>query len=96
MIFVENMRYADVGKFGCRDIPTPNIDALAREVVRFTNASCTGAWCVPSRAGLLTGCFPGRLAPRGVQRVSLGPQQHQRPLHAAKPGRAYRRQEGCS
>lgn len=66
VIFVDDMGYADVGAFGCRDIPTPNIDALAREGVRFTNAYCTGAWCVPSRAGLLTGCFPGRPPPRGA------------------------------
>lgn len=69
MIFVDDLGYADVGAFGCRDIPTPNIDALAREGVRFTNAYCTGAWCVPSRAGLLTGCFPGRPAPRGAGRI---------------------------
>lgn len=72
VIFVDDMGYADVGAFGCRGIPTPNIDALAREGVRFTNAYCTGALCVPSRAGLLTGCLPGRPAPRGDERI--GPQ----------------------
>lgn len=69
LIFVDDLGYADVGAFGCRDIPTPNIDALARDGVRFTNAYCTGAWCVPSRIGLLTGCFPGRPAPRGAGRI---------------------------
>jgi len=65
VIFVDDLGYGDVGAFGCRDIPMPNIDALARDGVRFTNAYCAGASCSPSRAGLLTGYFPGRAAPRG-------------------------------
>jgi len=69
LIFVDDLGYADVGAFGCRDIPTPNIDGLAREGVRFTNAYCTGAWCVPSRAGLLTGFFAGRPAPRRIEPI---------------------------
>lgn len=41
-------------------ISTPNIDRLAKEGMRFTNAHAAGTWCVPSRYGLLTGRFPFR------------------------------------
>jgi arylsulfatase A-like enzyme len=43
-----------------KDIPTPNIDALAGAGVRFTDAYVTGPYCGPTRAGLLTGRYPQR------------------------------------
>jgi arylsulfatase A-like enzyme len=54
------MGYADVGFQGSRDIPTPNIDALAKGGVRFTDAYVTGPYCSPTRAGLMTGRYPQR------------------------------------
>ena len=55
VIVADDMGYADVGFHGSRDIPTPNIDALARSGIRFTDAYVSGPYCSPTRAGLLTG-----------------------------------------
>src|SRR5215831_2716465 len=54
------MGYADIGCHGSKDIPTPNIDALAKGGIRFTNAYVSGPYCSPSRAGLLTGRYQQR------------------------------------
>ena len=55
VIVGDDMGYADVGFHGCKDIPTPHLDALAASGVRFTNGYVTGPYCSPTRAGLLTG-----------------------------------------
>ncbi len=60
VIVADDMGYSDVGMQGCRDIPTPNIDSLARGGVRFTQAYVSGAYCSPSRAGLMTGRYQER------------------------------------
>jgi arylsulfatase A-like enzyme len=56
----DDMGYADVGFHGCKDIPTPNLDALAASGVRFTNGYVSGPYCSPTRAGLLTGRYQQR------------------------------------
>lgn len=60
VIVSDDQGYADVGVQGCKDIPTPNIDALARAGVRFTNGYVSGPYCSPTRAGLLTGRYQTR------------------------------------
>ncbi|QBN20316.1 sulfatase family protein [Flavobacterium nackdongense] len=60
IILADDLGYADVGFNGCKDIPTPNIDRIANEGVKFTNAYVTFSVCGPSRAGLLTGRYPQR------------------------------------
>ncbi len=60
LLVADDMGYADVGVHGATDIPTPNIDRIAREGARFTNAYMVSALCSPSRAGLLTGRYPAR------------------------------------
>ncbi len=60
VIVADDMGYADIGIHGCKDIPTPNIDALARAGVRFTDAYVSGPYCSPTRAGLMTGRYPQR------------------------------------
>jgi arylsulfatase A-like enzyme len=55
VIVGDDMGYADVGVHGCKDIPTPHIDSLAKDGVRCTNGYVTGPYCSPTRAGLLTG-----------------------------------------
>ena len=60
VIVADDMGYADVGFQGSRDIPTPNVDALARSGIRFTDAYVSGPYCSPTRAGLLTGRYPQR------------------------------------
>ena len=60
IIVADDMGYADIGVQGSRDIPTPNIDALAAGGTRFTNAYVSGPYCSPTRAGLMTGRYPQR------------------------------------
>ena len=60
VIVADDMGYADLGVHGSRDMRTPNIDAFARDGVRFTNAYVSGPYCSPTRAGFLTGRYPQR------------------------------------
>ena len=60
IILVDDMGYADVGFNGCKDIPTPNIDRIAKNGVVFTEGYVTYAVCGPSRAGLITGRYQDR------------------------------------
>ncbi len=60
-ILADDMGYGDPRCFNPKSkIPTPNIDKLAAEGLRFTDAHAPGAVCVPSRYGLLTGRYPFR------------------------------------
>lgn len=60
VIVTDDMGYGDIGIHGSKDIPTPNIDALAKGGIRFTDAYVSGPYCSPTRAGLLTGRYPQR------------------------------------
>ncbi len=60
LIVGDDMGYADVGFHGCKDIPTPNLDALSASGVRFTSGYVTGPYCSPTRAGLLAGRYQTR------------------------------------
>ncbi|GHV57068.1 arylsulfatase [Bacteroidia bacterium] len=66
LFYIDDMGYADLGCYGQTRWATPNIDSLAAEGVRFTNAYSASAVSTPSRAGLLTGRYPARM---GVQDV---------------------------
>ena len=61
IIFTDDQGYQDVGKFGSPDIRTPHLDEMAEEGIRFTNFYAQ-AVCGPSRAALMTGCYPMRVA----------------------------------
>ncbi len=64
IILADDLGYGDVGCYNASSkIPTPNLDRLAREGIRFTDAHAPDAVCTPSRYGLLTGryCFRSRL-----------------------------------
>ena len=60
IILSDDHGYADVGFHGCRDIPTPNLDSLAKAGVRCSNGYVSGPYCSPTRAGLLTGRYQQR------------------------------------
>ena len=60
LIFVDDLGYGDLGCYGGKDIPTPNIDRLAARGVRFTDGYVTAPVCGPSRVGLLTGAYQQR------------------------------------
>jgi arylsulfatase A-like enzyme len=76
VILGDDMGYADVGFHGCKDIPTPHIDALARSGVKFTNGYVSGPYCSPTRAALLAGRYQTRFGhefnPGGVQPTKAG------------------------
>lgn len=55
IIYGDDVGYGDVGAYGSKMIPTPNIDRLAKEGLLFTDGHCSSATCTPSRYSLLTG-----------------------------------------
>jgi len=60
LIFADDLGYGDVGCYGATKVQTPNIDKLAAEGRRFTDAHSASAVCTPSRYGLMTGEYPMR------------------------------------
>lgn len=56
----DDLGYADCSIYGSKDISTPNIDALARSGVRFSNGYASAPVCSPSRAGFITGRYQAR------------------------------------
>ncbi len=59
-ILTDDMGTGDIGCYGGTFTPTPNIDALARDGIRFTQYYSASPICSPSRAGCTTGMFPAR------------------------------------
>lgn len=60
IIVADDLGYGDVGAYGSKLVPTPHIDRMAREGVRFTNGYVTASICSPSRAALMTGRYQAR------------------------------------
>jgi N-sulfoglucosamine sulfohydrolase len=60
LFLADDLGYADCSPFGGKDIPTPNMERLAREGMKFTQAFVASPSCAPSRAALLTGLDPMR------------------------------------
>lgn len=80
IIFVDDQGYYDLGCYGATEFETPRIDALAAEGVRFTDYYAAAPICSPSRAGLLTGCYPRRVGlatwvQRADSRIGLNPDE---------------------
>lgn len=65
LILTDDQGYGDLSCYGAKDIRTPNIDQLAKEGMRFTDFYAAPI-CSPSRAALLTGCYPVRV---GIPKV---------------------------
>jgi len=61
IIYTDDQGYSDLGCFGANDIETPNIDQLANTGMKFTDFYVGASVCTPSRASLLTGCYPQRV-----------------------------------
>ena len=60
-IFVDNFGNGDLGCFGSKLHRTPNVDRLAAEGTKFTSFYVASGVCTPSRAALMTGCYPRRV-----------------------------------
>ena len=59
IMFTDELEMNDIGAYG-GDIPTPNIDKLASQGLRFTRAYTPSSMCTPARFAFLTGKYPGR------------------------------------
>jgi arylsulfatase A len=57
----DNLGYGDIGCFGAKMHRTPHVDRLAAEGMRLTSFYAASGVCTPSRAALLTGCYPRRV-----------------------------------
>lgn len=60
-ILVDDQGYYDLGCYGGTEFDTPRIDRMAQEGIRFTDYYAAAPICSPSRAGILTGCYPRRV-----------------------------------
>jgi len=82
VIFTDDQGYQDVGCFGSPLIETPRLDRMAAEGVKFTSFYAQTV-CGPSRAALMTGCYPLRVAKRNNQ-VDIHPYLHTREITIAE------------
>jgi len=76
IFLADDLGYADLGCQGCKDIPTPNIDSLAKNGIRCTNGYANHPVCSPSRAALLSGRYQQRF---GFE-YNSGPERFASPL----------------
>jgi arylsulfatase A len=75
IIYGDDVGYSDVGAYGSKLIPTPNIDRLAGQGLMFTDGHCSAATCTPSRFSMLTGIHGFRhgvrvLAPNAPSKIT--------------------------
>ena len=81
LIFTDDQGYGDLGCFGSTTIKTPHVDRLARGGRKFTSFMVASPVCTPSRAALLTGCYPKRVGMHQhvlfpSSRKGLNPEEH--------------------
>ncbi|MFA6086558.1 arylsulfatase [Mucilaginibacter sp.] len=60
IVYIDDLGYGDVGCYGAKGVKTPNVDFLAKNGLRFTDAHCTAATCTPSRYSMFTGSYAFR------------------------------------
>ena len=87
LIYTDDQGYADVGAYGAKGFETKNIDNLAKTGIQFTNYYSAAPTCTPSRAALLTGCYPVRVGlpfvigpegpdwTKGKENIGLNPEE---------------------
>jgi arylsulfatase A-like enzyme len=69
LINIDDLGYSDIEPFGSETHKTPNLNQMAAEGMKFTSFYSAASVCTPSRAGLMTGCYPKRV---GLGRGSWG------------------------
>lgn len=82
LIVADDLGYGDLGCYGGRLAPTPYIDRLAAEGVRFTDGYASAATCAPSRLGLMSGRYQQRM---GAYSNSTSPRAHIPENHPLMP-----------
>lgn len=82
LIFTDDQGYQDIGVYGSPNIQTPNLDRMAAEGMRFTDFYAQTV-CGPSRAALMTGSYPLRVATKG-NRVDVHPYLHTKEITIAE------------
>ncbi|MGB0292355.1 MAG: sulfatase family protein [Luteolibacter sp.] len=63
VILTDDLGYGDLGCYGAKKIKTREIDRMAAEGMKFTDFYATAPICTPTRASLMTGCYPSRVGP---------------------------------
>lgn len=90
LILADDLGFGDVSCYGATRIRTPNIDRLAEQGVRFTDAHSAASTCTPSRYALLTGQYPWRKKGTGIlpgdARLIIEPGQTTLPSMLKKAG----------
>lgn len=79
-ILIDDQGYYDLGCYGGKEFDTPRIDRMAAEGMRFTDYYAAAPICSPSRAGILTGCYPRRVGlatwvQRADSRIGIHPDE---------------------
>ncbi len=87
LFYTDDQGYADVGVFGAKGFVTPNLDNLADSGIQFNDYYSAAPTCTPSRAALLTGCYPVRVGlpfvigpkgpdwTKGKENIGLNPEE---------------------
>src|SRR5690242_9891777 len=90
IILADDLGYGDVGCYGATRVKTPNLDRLASQGLRFTDAHSSSATCTPSRYSLLTGEYAWRKKGTGVlpgdARLIIEPSRYTLPAMLQKVG----------
>ncbi len=71
IIFTDDQGYGDLSCFGGEHVYTPNIDKMAQEGARLTSFYVAAPLCTPSRAALMTGCYPRRVSMEPASSLSV-------------------------
>ncbi|MEM6777642.1 MAG: sulfatase [Planctomycetota bacterium] len=93
IIFADDQGYGDLSCFGSETIATPNVDRLATEGRKFTSFMVASPVCTPSRAALMTGCYPKRVGMHQhvlfpTSKKGLNPNEHTIADHLGEQGYA--------
>jgi len=81
IVFTDDQGYGDVGCFGAEGFKTPHIDKLADNGMKLTSFYVAANVCTPSRAALMTGCYPERVDMSTVLHPSKRPIEKQAPMN---------------
>lgn len=90
LIYADDVGYGDLGCYGATSVKTPNLDRLAKQGMRFTDAHSSSATCTPSRYSMMTGEYAWRKKGTGVlpgdARLIIEPGRYTLPAMLQKAG----------